>query len=404
MKNKNVVIRLPKLYDAGGDTSKKWFVYFHVINPLTGKLERVRIQKDINKIADAEKRREAAYYLLHELKAKLMIGWNPLDVEANEDVVYSDSLAYKSVVSVTGGMKTSARNVGYYLSSYLDSIKPSLSTKSFESYQSKLRIFDLWLNAKGYEKYDISSISNSIILKFFDHLIKERDLASGTIDKYRRHLADFFRYLIKEKKASFNPVFEIPRTAKRVDMAPRPISQNYLDVLNEALATEPQLWLVTRLEYYCAIRPGEIRNLKIKDIDMIGQVIRVSSMWSKNGKSESVNMPRQIIEAINETYDLSKYDPEFYLIGRGREPGPEMVGKNTLRVRFNEIRKALNLPLEFKLYSFKHTAAVKLASTNMPVKQIQQHFRHSRLDTTDRYMQRMAAYATESMKNDFPDL
>lgn len=398
---KKVAVRLPKIYSADGDLTKKWFVYYSAINPLTDKLERVRTKSNINSYSTAKERLDAAYNLQQTIKEKLINGWNPF--EANDEVIYEDALRTHSIESVAGKTAKSKRNARFYLSAYLLSIKARLLPKSYESYQSKLRIFCTWLEANNLD-YDVSALSNKVVLKFFDHLIETRELANGTLDKYRRHIQDFFRYLEKNKKVFTNPVHDIPRTSRRCDMAPRPIPQAYLDALNKVLILNKQLWIVTQLEYYCAIRPGEIRKLKIKDIDLIGSITRVSSMWSKNEKTETISMPRQVIAAITEIYDLSKCDPEWYLIGRTGEPGPEMVGKNTLRVRFNKIRKELKLPFEFKLYSFKHTAAVKIANTKMPIKLIQQHFRHANLNTTDMYMQRMSAYNTDVMKDEFPDM
>ena len=41
MKRKKIVI-LPKLNDAGGDLSKKWFIYYSVRDPRTDKMKRFR--------------------------------------------------------------------------------------------------------------------------------------------------------------------------------------------------------------------------------------------------------------------------------------------------------------------------------------------------------------------------
>ena len=41
MKRKKIVI-LPKLNDAGGDLSKKWFVYYSVRDPRPDKMKRFR--------------------------------------------------------------------------------------------------------------------------------------------------------------------------------------------------------------------------------------------------------------------------------------------------------------------------------------------------------------------------
>ena len=41
-----------RIYDADGDLGKLWFVYFHVLNPLTGKFERQKeyVSKRLTKV------------------------------------------------------------------------------------------------------------------------------------------------------------------------------------------------------------------------------------------------------------------------------------------------------------------------------------------------------------------
>ncbi len=399
---KKVAMRLPQIYIAGGDINKVWHVYYSVINDLTGKLERIRVYDGINVHKEATDRLTACYNLQQELKDKLLEGWNPL--EESDEVVYEDQIRSRSLESVAGKIAKSQKTVRYYLSTFLSSIQSSLREKSYESYQSKMRIFCSWLETHKYNNYDVSAINNKIVLQFFAHLINDRKLASGTIDKYRRHLVSFFAFVRKEGKLMANPVFNIPRVVDESDYAARPIPQNYLNVLKDILQQYPQLWLVTQIEYYCAIRPGEIRELKVKDIDVVAGIIRISSMWSKNKKTETINIPNQLLDQINRNYDLLALDSDWFLIGRGGEPGPVRVGKNTLRVQFNKIRDTLRLPKEYKLYSFKHTSAVKMVKSGMNIKDIQKHFRHSSLEITDRYMRKMTAYDTDVMKDEFPDM
>ena len=88
MKRKKIVI-LPKLNDAGGDLSKKWFVFYSVRDPRTDKMERFRVFEGLN-IPDEAKRRKLAVAKIAELTQKLKCGWTPfLD---NEEAIYEDQL------------------------------------------------------------------------------------------------------------------------------------------------------------------------------------------------------------------------------------------------------------------------------------------------------------------------
>lgn len=71
----------PKIYDADGDMSKRWYVYFSFRNPKTGKLERVK--KNIYGKVNRHKTKEARYSLLLLYKRRLLKlfkeGYNPYE-------------------------------------------------------------------------------------------------------------------------------------------------------------------------------------------------------------------------------------------------------------------------------------------------------------------------------------
>ena len=82
MKRKKIVI-LPKLNDAGGNLSKKWFVYYSVRDPRTDKMERFKDHVGLSH-PDESVRRERADKIIQELTVKLKKGWTPFldDTEA----------------------------------------------------------------------------------------------------------------------------------------------------------------------------------------------------------------------------------------------------------------------------------------------------------------------------------
>ena len=61
---------LPKLNDAGGNLSKKWFVYYSVRDPRTDKMERFKDHVGLSH-PDESVRRERADKIIQELTVKL---------------------------------------------------------------------------------------------------------------------------------------------------------------------------------------------------------------------------------------------------------------------------------------------------------------------------------------------
>ena len=166
---------------------------------------------------------------------------------------------------------------------------------------------------------------------------------------------------------------------------------------------DPQLWLFCQMEYYCAIRPNELRQLRIQDIDFTRRLIRVSCTISKNRQTELVNMPNQLYDVLI-ALKVNELAGELYLFSSNGQPGITMLGKNNFRFRFDRIRNRLGLPPEYKLYSFKHTGGVELVNAGVDTWELQRHFRHKSIDTTERYIRRNFAVKSDKIKNHFPDI
>lgn len=196
----------------------------------------------------------------------------------------------------------------------------------------------------------------------------------------------------------------IPPIGTVVDEAPRPIPDEARAQFIAAMRKyDPQLLLVCQLEYYCAIRPNECRLLQIGDIDFDNRIIRVPKDKSKNRQTESVCIPGQLHNAMIKA-KLHEYDRNLYLFSSMGKPGVKPLGKNNFRNRFNAIRNRLGLPAEYKLYSFKHTGGVELVNAGIDTWELQRHFRHKSIDTTERYIRKNFAVNSDKIKNHFPDM
>jgi integrase len=169
---------------------------------------------------------------------------------------------------------------------------------------------------------------------------------------------------------------------------------------------DPQVGLACRFEYYCGMRPGyEIRLLKIGDIDFRRKrsKVTVTSENSKTGRLRKVVVPDVFWDYLINVWHLDNYDRKLYVLGRNGEPGVLPFGKNTLRDRFNRIKNKLGLPENYKFYSFKCTGAVKLARNGIPARAIQHHLGHTKLGTTEIYLNHFDDDETEQIRN-FPKI
>jgi site-specific recombinase XerD len=407
MGRRKTVFKPPVLKDRGGDLSKDWFIEIQFRDPRSDELVRRRMSSGLNfSLAnddDTRKaRREMAVKLIADLDEKLKTGWTPV---ADFESQFSDNLEYHQLAKVYGRMKKSRRNIRRVSSLFLQQIKPVRKTKTVQSYTSKLRKFANWCEVQGFDQIDVSFISNRNVKMFFEYLCNDQHLDKNTVKKYRQNLYSFFKWCIAEKIVRENPVHDVMIPEKKVDAAARPIFQPDMErLLTTIERTDPQLHLACLFQYYTAIRPGtELRLLKISDIDFYNGSITVNDVQAKKERHETVDMPKQLVKICTERYLLQTFNPDYYVFGRNRVPGPTAMGANTMRDRFNRVRDALNLPAHYKFYSFKHTGAGRLLESGATLVEVQNHLRHKDISDTQAYVIRHFGRRNKKVIDSFPD-
>lgn len=401
MGRKKAVIVLPHLMDAGGDMSKTWYVEYSMRDPYTNQMRRFRDYAGFNKLNTAKERYELANRVIEELKDKFAKGWTPF---RETKTTYDDLLLMNSVAKRWGTEREGVVTIRVYLSDFLSLKKRCVSAKSMQTYVSKLRIFCEWAEHREIDRLHVSCITPAHITDFLQEIAAGKELSRLTMQKYAQILHSFFEYLIQRGFLKENPVIGIPHIGKVVDKAARPIKDDDRKLLMAAMRKyDRQLWIVCQLQYYCAIRPGECRLLKVGDVDYENETIRVPKEVSKNREAETVVLPRQMMQRLKqEGYD--GYNKELYMFSAAGTPGEKPVGKNTFRNRFNLLRDKLHLSQEYKLYSFKYTGGVALVNAGVDTWELQRHFRHKSIDTTEHYVRKNFAVKSDKIKNHFPDV
>lgn len=401
---KTKIAILPKLYDANGNIRKKWFVYFSYRNPADNKMTRFRIFEGFGTLYTKKERYAHADMLLMKYTQMLESGWNPFEEDRN-GAIYNDNLRYATVARVFSNSRSGNKTFNYYSNLFLPEVK-GMAKKTYDNYVSKYRIFDAWLLKHGYAGNDITTISTEMVRQFFFFLINDEQLAKITITKYKHMLERIFDWCVDNKYLRKSPMQDIPTTSRKNDQAPRPIHEADIDKLIKKISeTDRQLWLTVQLEYYCLLRPGlEIRFARVKWFDLARGVINVPAEVVKTSESKVVIIPEVFRKELMEDWKLHLFPPDYFIIGKNGVPGPEPVGQNNLRNRFNVIRDSLELPKEYKLYSWKHTGNSRLVDTNIPLFHQQKQNGHASMRSTEEYLKNKIGFKSDELKYNYPPI
>ena len=337
------VLPVFKVYSPS-DLSRQWFVYYYEGS------KRIRKYGEINKYTTHRARRRAARKLIDELKKN-----------------------YLRKVS----------RVEETLRRYIESHSNGWRQKTREHY---------------------SSIAN-VLITFLDGREVTQDLIEQFLYEVRatRHPTTYNKYLSSSKRllsaCGYDFIFD---TIKYVRAEPTPAryfqKHQSARILRRIDREDKELSLFIRFIYYCFIRPGELRLLKVGDILLEEGEIRVPGKIGKNKKTQFVAIPKAFLPDLNSLYDMA---PGDYIFSSSRDI-TKPVGKNTMYRRHKRILDSLNFGEGYSLYSWKHTGAVAAAKAGVSMKELQIQLRHHSLDETDKYLRQMGVKDVVRLRENFP--
>jgi len=329
----------------GNDLAKQWFVYFYDDN---GK--RVRKYGTINQETTVEGRMAAARALIADM----------------EGAVPPRPLALR-------------------MSAYLQNRKSEWRQKTFQTYTSKFDTFMLWLGPRQITKETIGG--------FLAEVARTRHAAT-----YNWYIS-FFKTLLKK----LNELDLMPAVQpKRANSSPASYFQRHQVQRLKAylIHNDPELWRFCQFVYYCFIRPGELRLLKVEDVLLDEWKIRVPAAVSKNRKVQVVTIP---VAFRCDLEGLGERTPGEYLFHQPGSPGVP-YSMNRMNKRHRKVLTALGFSTAHKLYSWKHTGAINAVLAGVTVKELQIQLRHASLEEVDKYLRQLGAFDLKALEDKFPGI
>ena len=254
--------------------------------------------------------------------------------------------------------------------------------KTHQTIRSRVEVFLAWLTVR--------EVSHQLMRTYF------AEFASSHHPRTHNEHLQTFRRIFKW--------LELPELVDGIEMmkavsTPAKYFQRHQiqRIKEELLKCSPHPWLACQFIYYCFIRPGELRLLKIGDIHFDDWKICIRSSISKNKKEQYITVP----EAFRPDLELLKRrSPAEYVFFHLDCTKP--LGINTMLNRFRRVLTRLGFGLEYKLYSWKHTGAVEAHRGGASLKEIQIQLRHHSLDEVDGYMRQLGVYDLGGLEKKFP--
>ena len=217
------------------------------------------------------------------------------------------------------------------------------------------------------------------------------------------NLRQLWEYSRKRGEVDAIPFDNVAFPRKKKDQGADIIQKDDLKILLPYIKEhDPQLYLACIIQYYCFIRPGrELRLLKISDIALKEGYIIIRQENAKNKLRQIVTMPQQLIDIFYE-YGVDKAERTLFVFGNKHRFGTRPVSINMLRWRFNKIRDKFEMPKGYKFYSFKHTGATALHYSGLPMIELMNQLRHTKLEATSHYIKKHCGVINSRVRDSFP--
>lgn len=347
----------PKLH-----ATKTWYVDFTSFDPATGTMRRKKYHLDsIKKITD---RRKRAAELIEALTRQLRSGWSPwVNVDDNRGYVLIEDALNK-------------------YEAYLEKL-PKLKTR--QSYGSKLNVLREYISLQLLPPRYVYQYTTSFVAEFLDWLYFDREVTGRTRNNYRGWCSSLAGFFMEREYISSNPVEKIRNVAEK-EKKRQPLTAQMLRQLSSYLKEkDPLFFLACMMEYYTMIRPEELSNVRIRDIDMREQSVFISASVSKNKRDGKVGLNDEIGRLMIEL-DLFRHDGDCFIFGDRMRTCHVKASGEIFRRQWLKVRKALKWGDEYQFYSLKDSGIRDLANA-MGIVIARDQARHTDISTTNKYLQ-----------------
>jgi len=240
-----------------------------------------------------------------------------------------------------------------------------ITPQTVEQYRSVLERF---LKAVAFPAAGIDAVED-----YFGK-IAER-YATNTVRLHAAILSGFFNWCVRHGYLDTNYIKDDVAVPRQKTVHP-----NVADVAAvKAVVADARVPLRVRtavaLGYYCGLRRAEIARLKVEDIDLERQLVRV---WGKGGKERTVPIGNEPLAVIREYLDCRRAE---YVFGPA---GGKGVNEATI---WRWIRKYVDT----NPHALRHAMGVEATRKGIPLSTISRYMGHTDPATTYRYAQMAAS-------------
>jgi integrase len=347
--------------------SGEWYIQYHYEYPdKPGKFKPFKVKDGVNRIHDLKEKEAYARDLVKDITYWLeKLDYNPFNEK--KDIVKQAYTEIKKKETPPNWTLTEA------ISKFrAHVIRQKLSDRTIKTYNNYLYNLEGYL--KEFPEHDIEAykFTEYDLVAFLDIESDELEWSARTYNNYIEFYRTFFNRCKKLEKAIHRQIkyefdmdgIELKNTTPQKNKAYTPVLRR---VIKDELKKPAYKNLRDYIEwiYLSLMRPSEIRNLKVLDIDEEKRQIRI---LGKTG-DRLIPISDQLLKLI-EKRQLMSSNINHYIFGMAGGVSNMRMSKDYLPGKFTEIKLKLALDKNYTLYAWKHTGVIDMIYAGFEDKEI----------------------------------
>lgn len=271
---------------------------------------------------------------------------------------------------------------------FLEIRKPLVRPRSYDSYKDTVRLLKEWLVTDNSNPEYLNEINQNHAIRFSDYMVTVKKYSGRTHNGHKQHAATIFNEFKRRELIKTNPfliIHKMPENTQRhvpFTDKEKKMLKIYMDRHN------PRLSAFCQIQYYLAIRPLELLQVQVRDINIKEKYVMIWSGNAKNRRQEAVYFPVNC-KALFESFKLWKYQPTDYLFGHKLNTNDKQYNRNRVSEMHSAVIKDLQLNSYHTLYSWKHTGACAFHRKYKDLYKLMRHLRQNDINITMVYIRQL---------------
>ncbi len=277
-------------------------------------------------------------------------------------------------------------------------LEKKYSKNTISSYENDLQKFKIFFVEK---QKTLKNLNNNDLKNYIHNLNQKMNAKS--VSRNISTLKSFYKFLMIEKYINKNPLTTIANPKIKKDL-PKVLSEEEIIKLLDFKVKDNYGYrnkAMIELMYSSGLRVSELINVKITDIDLELEVIRI---FGKGAKERIIPLGAYASMALKEyiTYhrgSLLKKKNSDYLFLNSR--GDKMTRQAFFKI-LKKIAKEQGIKTEFSPHTLRHSFATHLLKHGADLRSIQELLGHSDVSSTQIYTHITNEALKENYKNSHP--